>query len=109
AGMETKDFIFGEPEEHEKSDFRRGIERRAQELQESSAVNSVTMGISQIATGLIGAGKLMAPIKAVQKLKGAGTAGRAAYEVGLGAAAGAVVIDPHEERLSNLIEDFPAL
>lgn len=109
AGIETKDFIFGEPEEHEKSDFRRGIERRAQELQESSATNSVTMGISQIATGLIGAGKLMAPIKAVQKLKGAGTAGRAAYEVGLGAAAGAVVIDPHEERLSNLIEEFPAL
>ncbi|MCO5156865.1 MAG: hypothetical protein M9945_08940 [Aquamicrobium sp.] len=109
AGIETKDFIFGEPEEHEKSDFRRGIENRAQELQESSVVNSVTMGITQIATGLIGAGKLMAPIKAVQKLKGSGTAGRAAYEVGLGAAAGAVVIDPHEERLSNLIEDFPSL
>lgn len=109
AGIETKDFIFGEPEEHEKSDFRRGIERRAQELAEGSTLNSVTMGISQIATGLIGAGKLMAPIKAVQRLKGAGTAGRAAYEVGLGATAGAVVIDPHEERLSNLIEDFPAL
>src|SRR5690606_20221031 len=27
----------------------------------------------------------------------------------LGAAAGAVVIAPHEERLSNLMEDFPAL
>ena len=109
AGLETKDFIFGEPEEHEKSDFRRGIEARARELSEGSTLNSVTMGISQIATGLIGAGKLMAPIKAVQKLKGAGTTGRAAYEVGLGATAGAVVIDPHEERLSNLIEDFPAL
>lgn len=109
AGIETKDFIFGEPEEHEKSDFRRGVEARAQELSEGSTLNSVTMGISQIATGLIGAGKLMGPIKAVQNLKNSGTAGRAAYEVGLGAAAGAVVIDPHEERLSNLIEQFPSL
>lgn len=109
AGIETKDFLLGEPAEHEKSAFRRGIERRAQELASSSPANAVTIGISQFATGLLGAGKLMAPIKAVQKLKGAGTAGRAAYEVGLGATAGAVVIDPHEERLSNLIEDFPAL
>lgn len=109
AGIETKDFIFGEPEESEKSDFRKGIERRAGELSTTSTANALTMGVSQFATGMIGLGKLMAPIKAVQKLKTAGKAGRAAYETALGAATGAVVIDPHEERLSNLIEDFPAL
>lgn len=109
AGLETKDFLLGEPEEAEKSDFRKGIERRAEELSTASTANALTMGVSQFTTGMIGLGKLMAPVKAVQKLKTAGKAGRAAYEVGLGAAAGAVVIDPHEERLSNLIEDFPAL
>lgn len=109
AGMETKDFLLGEPGEHEKSDLRRGIEQRGRELAAASPFNAMSTGIAQFATGLLGAGKLMAPIKAVQKLKGAGTAGRATYEVGIGAAAGAVVLDPHEERLSNLIEDFPAL
>lgn len=109
AGIETKDFIFGEPDEAEKSDFRKGIERRANELSTGSPVNAMVMGVSQFATGMIGLGKLMAPVKAVQKLKTAGKAGRTAYEVGLGAATGAVVIDPHEERLSNLVQQFPAL
>ncbi len=109
AGLETKDFLLGEPEEADKSDFRKGIERRAGELSSASTANAITMGVSQFATGMVGLGKLTAPVKAVQKLKAAGKAGRTAYEVGLGAATGAIVIDPHEERLSNLIEEFPAL
>ena len=109
AGMETKDFLLGEPEEHEKSDLRRGIEQRGRELAAESPFNAMATGISQFATGLLGAGKLMAPIKAVQKLKAAGSTGRTAYEVGRGAMVGAVAIDPHEERLSNLIEEFPSL
>ncbi|MCL6706690.1 hypothetical protein M8R20_06745 [Pseudomonas sp. R2.Fl] len=109
AGIETKDFVFGEPEEDEKSEARRYVERRSKELSEASPFNALAMGISQFATGLLGAGKLMAPVKAVQKLKTAGQAGRTAYEVGKGAMVGAVVIDPHEERLSNLIQSFPAL
>lgn len=109
AGMETKDFLLGEPEESEKSDFRRGIEQRGRELAAESPFNAMATGISQFATGLLGAGKLMAPIKAVQHLKTVGQTGRAAYEVGRGALVGAVAIDPHEERLSNLIEDFPSL
>lgn len=109
AGMETKDFLLGEPQEHEKSDLRRGIEQRGRELAAESPLNAMTTGISQFATGLLGAGKLMAPIKAVQKLKAAGNTGRAVYEVGRGATVGAVAIDPHEERLSNLIQSFPDL
>lgn len=109
AGFETSDFVMGQPEEADKSDIRRDVEARGKQLSESSTVNSVTMGISQIATGLVGAGKILGPIKAVQKLKGAGVAGRAAYEIGIGAAAGSVVIDPHEERLSDLVEEFPSL
>ncbi|GAB5505967.1 MAG: hypothetical protein Rhirs2KO_11300 [Rhizobiaceae bacterium] len=106
AGFETKDFLFGEPLESEKSDFRRDMESFDRALDNRSIGYGLTSGISQFAVGLIGAGKIMAPIKGVQK---AGKAGKAAFEVGRGAVAGAVVIDPHEERLSDLIESFPAL
>lgn len=105
AGFETKDFLFGEPEEGEKSDLRRGIEHRQEELNDESMVNAVASGISQFAVGMLGAGKIMAPLKIAQK----GLKAKAAFEVTRGAAAGAVVIDPHEERLSNLVEQFPVL
>lgn len=109
AGFETKDFLMGEPEEADKSQLRRDIEQRDAELRAASPVNSLASSISQFATGMVGAGKIMAPIKGVQKLKTAGKAGRFAYETARGAIAGGVVIDPHEERLSNLIESFPSL
>jgi hypothetical protein len=109
AGFETKDFLMGEPEEADKSQLRRDIEQRDAELRAASPVNALASSISQFATGMIGAGKIMAPIKGVQKLKTAGKAGRFAYETARGAIAGGVVIDPHEERLSNLIESFPSL
>lgn len=109
AGLETKDFLFGEPSEADKSQFRKDLEARSAELSAKSPLNAVANDIAQFTTGMIGAGKLMAPIKAAQKLKTAGKAGRLAYEVGRGAAAGAVVIDPHEERLSNLVQQYPSL
>ncbi|MQX65149.1 hypothetical protein GHK78_19435 [Sinorhizobium meliloti] len=109
AGFETKDFIFGEPAEEDKSSLRRGVEQRSKELAEESAVNSVSMGVSQMVTGLIGAGKIMGPVKFLQKLKTGGKAARATYEVTKAAAASTVVLDPHEERLSDIIEEFPTL
>lgn len=109
AVFETKDFIAGEPEEHEKSGIRKGLEATSKRLTQGNPINSIVEGISQFSVGLLGAGKLVAPIKVVQKLKQAGKAGQAAFEVARGAAVGAVVIDPHEERLSNLIQDYPAL
>ncbi|WP_404934268.1 hypothetical protein [Nitratireductor sp. L15S-10] len=109
AGFETKDFIFGEPEEGKKSQTRRDVEALDRALDNESVGYGLTSGVSQMVVGLIGAGKLMAPVKAAQKLKTAGKAGRAAYETGKAAAASAVVLDPHEERLSDLVESFPAL
>lgn len=106
ALYETKDFLFGDPAEADKSETRREIEAHDRALSRRSAGYGLASGISQFAVGLVGAGKIMAPIKGVQK---AGKAGKAAFEVGRGALAGAVVIDPHEERLSDLIESFPAL
>lgn len=102
AGFETKDFLFGEPQEADKWPIRRGVEQRAKELAGESMVNSVTMGVSQIVTGLIGAGKLLAPVKALQK-------SRVGFELVRGALAGGVVVDPHEARLSDLVESYPAL
>lgn len=109
AAFETKDFIFGEPAQEDKSWFRQAHEGVRDELTRDSTVNSLTKSVSQFATGMIGAGKLLGPVKAVQKLKSGGKAARFAYESGRGALTGAVVIDPHEERLSNLIESHEAL
>lgn len=105
AGFQTADFFRGgeAPAEEDKSQFRRMHEAVSRELTEDSVVNSVTQGISQFTTGLVGIGKLAGPISAVQRLKNSGWAGRLAYEIGQGAIAGALVLDPHEERLSNLI------
>lgn len=102
AAFETKDFVMGEPSQAEKSDIRKSFEAQDRALGEISAGYSLTSGVSQMVTGLIGAGKLMAPLKIAKY-------SRPASEVAKGAAAGAVVLDPHEERLSNLIESFPDL
>lgn len=109
AGIETSDFIFGEPKEEDKSAIRKQAERRFEELKNENMANSAAFDISNMVTGLIGAGKIMGPIKAAQKLKAAGKVGRFAYETGKAASASAVVLDPHEERLSDLIESYPAL
>lgn len=109
AAFETKDFVFGEPEQGDKSEFRQLAEKRFAELKGENVVNSAAFSISQMVTGLLGAGKIMKPVKALQKVRQGSTAGKIGYEVGRGALASTVVLDPHEERLSDLIEEFPAL
>jgi hypothetical protein len=109
AGFETKDLVLGEPTEDEKSGIRKEVEAASAMRREKSTANGVVESVSQFATGMLGVGKLAAPIKGVAKLKAAGKAGRFAYESLRGATAAAVVIDPHEERLSNLIQEFDIL
>lgn len=109
AGMETKDFIAGEPWPGEKSLFRQAHEDRYEANKEGGFLTSATQSISQMVTGLVGAGKLMKPVKFLQRLRNGGKAGRAAYEITKGAAASTVVLDPHEDRLSDLIEQYPTL
>ncbi|MRX33846.1 hypothetical protein H5P29_27285 [Aminobacter sp. MDW-2] len=109
AVFETKDFLFGEPAEAEKSPMRRSIEAADRALDRKSAGYGLASGVSQLAVGLIGAGKLMAPLRATQKFQQGGKLAASAFEVGRGAVAGGIVLDPHEERLSNLIESFPDL
>lgn len=103
AVWETKDFFAGEPTEEEKSTLRKNIEANNKALSEASGVNTFVMGVSQFAVGIIGAGKVLGPLKL------AGRIGAAGAEVAKGALAGAVVFDPHEARFSDLIEGFPTL
>lgn len=70
-----------------------------------SVTGGIVRGISQFVTGFIGAGK----IKALQGLRAAGTAGRITSDAIRGAISDFAVFDPHEARLSNLIEQYPAL
>ena len=55
---------------------------------------------------MIGLNKVLAPVKALQT---ASTGARVGIEVAKGAAIGATVFDPQEERLSNFIESYPEL
>ncbi|MDR6755201.1 hypothetical protein J2Y48_000474 [Mycoplana sp. BE70] len=113
AGFEASDFVHelsGTPiAPEDRSQFRQDIETTSEGFRATTPAAGVIEGISQFVTGLLGVGKLVAPLNAVQKLKAAGTAGRATYETARGAAAGAIFLDPHEERLSNLIQSSPAL
>jgi len=79
--FETKDFLFGEPAQEDKTDFRRTVEAEDRALRDISSGYGITSGISQMAIGLIGAGKLLKPIRGLQEV---GKAGRAAFEVAKG-------------------------
>ncbi len=103
AFFNTKDMLLGEPAQEDKSEYRLANEAAKEQLRQSGVVNNLSMDISQFAMGMIGAGKIMAPLKGTTKV------GRAAWEIARGAAAGYAALDPHEERLSNLIQQYPAL
>jgi hypothetical protein len=110
--LETKDFIVGEPAEADKSQLRRSIEATGKSLAEESAVNAAIIPISQFVTGIIGAGKIVKAAQAIGwgfKIAKGARGARAVAESAKGAAVGAVAFDPHDERLSNLIEEFPSL
>lgn len=109
AVIETNDFLremAGDPNTPDKQgDLRKSIDAVSEDLTQSSTPAAVTLGMTQFLTGLIGAGAFMAPFKAAKM----GIAATTGYEIAKGAMASAVVMDPHEERLSNLIQEFPAL
>ncbi|MBB1249208.1 hypothetical protein [Rhizobium sp. G21] len=113
AVLQTRDFMAGLTGETtdpaDRTALRNAIEADYKDVTSRSIPNALAGGISQFVTGLIGAGKLMAPLKATQTFAAGGKAAQVGYEIARGAAAGAVVMDPHEARLSNMIQEFPAL
>ena len=78
-------------------------------LRRKGGANGIVEGVSSFATGMVGAGKLLEALKIAQLgLKG-GLAARGGIEIVKGAMVGATVFDPYQARLSNLIQDVPAL
>ncbi len=71
----------------------------------SSVTGSMVKGVTQFVTGMAGVGKAM---KLAGVTKAAGAAGYAQTAL-QGAAANFAAFDPHQNRLSNLIESVPAL
>jgi hypothetical protein len=74
-----------------------------------TTAGNLTSGIAQFLVGFVGAGKVL---KAAKFGKAAIKLGRAAKYVTpavQGAIADLVVFDPHEERFSNLIQQYPML
>lgn len=68
-----------------------------------STTGGIVRNVSQFVTGFVGAGKLLKPFKALQ------STGRVTQAATKGAIADFTVFDPHEERLSNLVQEVPAL
>lgn len=109
--FETKDFLFGETPPEDRSAFRTTIEARDKQLDDSSMVTGFASGVGQFAISMIGLGKAQRVAEALPWFgKGLGAVLAAApktVESVKAAIAGATAFDPHEERLSNLIQDTP--
>lgn len=106
AGLEVKDFVMGEPNFEDKSQLRKDIEHKSDSLRMTSGINAAAGSISQFVTGLAGAGKILGPLKAI---KSAGRGIAWGYESLKAAGVGAMVFDPHEQRLADVVEQFPAI
>src|SRR5689334_5715025 len=76
---------------------------------EETTLGEITRQVTRFGVGFVGAGKLLAPFKAYRALKGAGAAGSIAAGALQGAVGDFIVSDPHEARLSDLIQSVPAL
>ena len=79
---------------------------RLPEYKPTSMAGEITSGITQFATGFIGAGKFLKAFKLAEGLGAMGKAGEFAHASLQGAIADFVVFDPHEHRFSNLLKDM---
>jgi hypothetical protein len=109
AMFELKDFIFGEPNKEDKWAVRQAIEDYSAGLRKQSGVNGVVEGITQFGVGFMGLGKIKYVAKGIEAAQKAGKAAHWAAGSARGAATGAIFMDPHEERLSNLVQSYPGL
>lgn len=71
-----------------------------------SVTGNIVKGVTQFLVGMKGAGKLLKGVGVAQNLTGTAKYSAAALK---GAVANFGAFDPHQLRLSNLIESFPAL
>lgn len=110
AVIETKDLLSGgEPDQSNKWQVRRWIEERGNQLRKEGVLNGIAQSVAQFGVGFIGLGKIAPVAKGLEAAAKAGKAARFGAETTRAAVAGATVMDPHDERLSNLVEQYPAL
>lgn len=111
--FETKDFLFGDTAPEDRSEFRANVEDTVDSRKAQSIVDGFSAGIGQFAIGMIGLGKARWATKALPWVGAGLTAlsgskvGVASLEAAKAATVGAIAFDPHEERLSNLIQGTP--
>ena len=72
----------------------------------TTTTGNIVEGVAQFATGYALAGRFLRGFGIAAPVSGVGKAAEAITREGI---AGAVAFDPHEERLSNLVQSFPAL
>jgi hypothetical protein len=89
-----------------KSPERTKVEALDEALRSRTMAAGLASSLSSFTVGLIGAGKLLGPLKA---LAGGSKLAKGAYEVAKGATAGFFALDPHETRLSDIVQAFPSL
>lgn len=112
AFFQTKDFFTGgTPKEEEKWPLRRWMEEQNR-LNASNPVNNIAQGVTSFGVGLLGAGKLMDAVRLpsmAEALFGASKTLSATLFAGKSAVTAAAVFDPHQGRLSNMIQSNPSL
>jgi hypothetical protein len=91
----AKDLFLGEPNYEDKSKFRTEAEGAAAELARRSTVNGLATGVAQFGVGFMGLGFIRKGGLVVDSIR-----------AGVGAA---LTMDPHADRLSNWLEQYPAM
>ncbi|WP_156771727.1 hypothetical protein [Labrys sp. WJW] len=120
SGFQLYDFFAGPTPEDQRSDFRKGHDAELSRATESLGIGGPFIAsIGQFTGGMVGLGKFTEGLKVLpwvgrglEALEGLAQ-GSKAVKVGVEAAKATVVnttmFDPHQERLSNVIEQFPQL
>lgn len=103
--VDVANFEYISPEEIKQGKAPAGLPKLPNLPAPDSKIGQVVSGISQFLTGFFAAGKL----KPFQAMKPASAAGQFAKASAQGAVADFSVFDPHEQRLSDLIQSFPQL
>ena len=78
-------------------------------LETETGAGKAVSGISRFLTGFVGAGKVLKAAKIAGQITKLGKAAKYIQPMAQGALTDAIVYDPHEERLSNLLVQFPML
>ncbi|MDQ0392241.1 hypothetical protein [Labrys monachus] len=119
AAIEAHDFLFGPTPEDQKSSWRKAREANFNRAAENTPVAGLAGATSQFATGMVGLGELTAGLKllpwvarGVEVAEGyinGSSLTRAGAEAAKTSIVSATAFDPHQEGLSNLIQQYPSL